>query len=98
MAASTANKVLKFGPHLREIRIHLCQKSEASKGVREFIENHYVPLKKANPTFPILVRECSGIYPKIYARYGLGKESSAPLANLTSQDVMKTLKTLAEKH
>lgn len=37
---------------------------------REFIEKHYVPLKKANPQFPILIRECSGIQPKLYARYG----------------------------
>lgn len=30
----------------------------------------YVPLKKENPNFPILIRECSGIQPKLWARYG----------------------------
>lgn len=30
----------------------------------------YAELKKANPTFPILVRECSGIEAKLVARYG----------------------------
>lgn len=54
---------------LRELRIHLCPTSAASAGVRNFIENGYVPLKKANRQFPILVRECSGIQPKIYARF-----------------------------
>jgi len=27
-------------------------------------------LKKANPGFPILIRECSNVTPKVYARYG----------------------------
>lgn len=37
---------------------------------REFIEKHYVELKQQNPKFPFLVRECSGVEPKVYARYG----------------------------
>lgn len=61
---------LKLGAGLlRELRIHLCQKSTGSLGVRQFIENDYVPLKKANRDFPILIRECSGITPRIFARY-----------------------------
>ena len=47
--------------HLKEIRIHLCQTSSASAGVREYITNNYKVLKSANPEFPILIRECSGI-------------------------------------
>ena len=47
--------------HLKEIRIHLCQTSSASAGVREYITNNYKILKSANPEFPILIRECSGI-------------------------------------
>ena len=27
-------------------------------------------MKKVNPDFPILVRECSGIQPRVYARFG----------------------------
>ncbi|XP_074772331.1 NADH dehydrogenase [ubiquinone] 1 alpha subcomplex subunit 2 isoform X1 [Athene noctua] len=53
---------------LRELRIHLCQRSAGSRGVRDFIEQHYVTLKKANPDFPILIRECSGVQPKLWAR------------------------------
>ncbi len=37
---------------------------------RDFIENSYVGLKQNNPTFPILIRECSGVKPKLWARYG----------------------------
>lgn len=56
---------------LRELRIHLCPTSAASAGVRNFIENDYVPLKKVNRQFPILIRECSGVQPKVYARFGI---------------------------
>lgn len=37
---------------------------------RNFIEQHYVTLKKANPEFPFLIRECSGVKAKLWARYG----------------------------
>lgn len=37
---------------------------------RDFVEQHYVTLKKANPEFPILIRECSGVKPKLWARFG----------------------------
>ncbi|MFH4983884.1 hypothetical protein AB6A40_010593 [Gnathostoma spinigerum] len=73
------------GGALRELRIHLCQKSSASSGVREFIMHDYVPLKKANSTFPILIRECSGITPRIWARYEHGKETSVSLENASRE-------------
>ncbi|XP_019715082.1 NADH dehydrogenase [ubiquinone] 1 alpha subcomplex subunit 2-like, partial [Hippocampus comes] len=56
--------------NLREIRIHVCQTSAASKGTRDFVEQHYVDLKRANADFPILVRECSGVEARLWARYG----------------------------
>lgn len=37
---------------------------------REFIEGNYVDLKKSNPKLPILIRECSGVRPVMFARYG----------------------------
>ncbi|NXN82671.1 NDUA2 dehydrogenase, partial [Bombycilla garrulus] len=85
-----------LGRGLRELRIHLCQSSAGSRGVREFIENHYVTLKKANPDFPILIRECSGIQPKLWARYEFGKEKSIPLNNLTVDEVGKALEKVVK--
>ena len=38
--------------------------------IRDFLEKYYIGIKKENPKVPILVRECSGIQPKMYARYG----------------------------
>lgn len=37
---------------------------------RDWVEKHYVEMKKANPKFPFLIRECSNINPVVYARYG----------------------------
>ena len=39
---------------------------------RDFVENHYVSLKRANPEFPILIRECSGVQARLWGRYGEG--------------------------
>jgi NADH dehydrogenase (ubiquinone) 1 alpha subcomplex subunit 2 len=63
-----ASQLRLYGSALRELRIHLCQKTAASNGVREFIQKDYVELKKNNNEFPILIRECSGVVPRIWAR------------------------------
>ncbi|XP_066502753.1 NADH dehydrogenase [ubiquinone] 1 alpha subcomplex subunit 2 [Hoplias malabaricus] len=81
--------------NLREIRLHFCQTSPASKGARDFVEQYYVPLKRANPEFPILIRECSGVQPKLWARYGLGRERSVALDGMTAEQVVKELEKVA---
>ncbi|XP_014270983.1 NADH dehydrogenase [ubiquinone] 1 alpha subcomplex subunit 2 [Halyomorpha halys] len=88
-----ANAV-KFVPKLKELRIHLCSRSESSKGVREFIQKSYVGLKKANPKFPILIRECSGVQPKLWARYELGKEVSRDISNKPADQILSEITTL----
>lgn len=37
---------------------------------RDFINTYYLPLKQTNPKCPILVRECEGVQPKLWARFG----------------------------
>ncbi|XP_043559019.1 NADH dehydrogenase [ubiquinone] 1 alpha subcomplex subunit 2 [Chiloscyllium plagiosum] len=101
MAAAAAAVVRgigsKLSQNLRELRIHLCQSSAASKGTREFIEQHYVTLKKANPEFPILIRECTGVQSKAWARYEFGRERNVPLDNLNSEQVAEALESLITK-
>uniref|UniRef100_A0AC35TGE2 NADH dehydrogenase [ubiquinone] 1 alpha subcomplex subunit 2 n=1 Tax=Rhabditophanes sp. KR3021 TaxID=114890 RepID=A0AC35TGE2_9BILA len=82
---------------LRELRVHLCQKGPTSGGVRAFIENDYVSLKKANLDFPILIRECSGVSPKIWARYEKGIEQAVSLENASKEDVLRIIANLAGK-
>ncbi|CAG5101766.1 Similar to NDUFA2: NADH dehydrogenase [ubiquinone] 1 alpha subcomplex subunit 2 (Bos taurus) [Cotesia congregata] len=86
---------VKFGSHLKELRFLLCQTSKSSQGVREFIEKEYVPLKLSNPKFPVLIRECSAIEPRLYARYEFGKEASISLGNLKPEEILQKLKQLA---
>uniref|UniRef100_A0A3Q3XB28 NADH dehydrogenase [ubiquinone] 1 alpha subcomplex subunit 2 n=1 Tax=Mola mola TaxID=94237 RepID=A0A3Q3XB28_MOLML len=85
-----------LGKNLREIRIHLCQKSAASSGARDFVEQHYVNLKKANPDFPILIRECSGVQARVWARHDFGKESSVSVDNMSADQVAAALQTLIQ--
>ncbi|XP_075236196.1 NADH dehydrogenase (ubiquinone) B8 subunit [Lycorma delicatula] len=88
-------RTIRFSSCLKELRIHLCQKSPSSKGVREFIEKSYVPIKKENPKFPILIRECSGIEPIVWARYDYGEEKCVPLSFLEQDCVYDTIKNLS---
>ncbi|XP_008331574.2 NADH dehydrogenase [ubiquinone] 1 alpha subcomplex subunit 2 [Cynoglossus semilaevis] len=81
---------------LREVRVHLCQTSAGSRGARDFVEHHYVPLKKSNPDFPILIRECSGAQARLWARYEFGKECSVSVENMSSDQVAQALRTLVQ--
>lgn len=80
--------------HIKELRIHLCQRSPSSEGARQFIENNYTQVKQNNQGFPILIRECSNIEPKVYARFAYGVERSASLANQPAGEVEKTISSL----
>ena len=90
------SKGFQFAKTVKELRIHLCHTSEASKGVRDFIAKNYVNIKTANQTTPILIRECSGVQPKLWARYERGKESSLPLTNMNESQVMSALEKLSK--
>uniref|UniRef100_A0A5S6QXB4 NADH dehydrogenase [ubiquinone] 1 alpha subcomplex subunit 2 n=1 Tax=Trichuris muris TaxID=70415 RepID=A0A5S6QXB4_TRIMR len=87
--------IANFGPKLKELRMILCQTSEASSGIRAFIREHYVELKGKNPQVPILVRECSGVVPKIYARFEKGREANVNVSNLNSSEILRRLNDLA---
>ncbi|XP_034187461.1 NADH dehydrogenase (ubiquinone) B8 subunit [Osmia lignaria lignaria] len=86
---------IKIGPHLKELRILLCQTSKSSQGVRDFIKAQYVPLKRQNPQLPVLIRECSSIEPFLYARYERGVEQCIALQNLKSEEILKRVQELA---
>lgn len=51
---------------------------------RTFLTRAYPTMKKNNPNTPILLREAQGTLPKIYARYGLGRETSKTLEGRSS--------------
>ncbi|KAI8807090.1 thioredoxin-like protein [Cladochytrium replicatum] len=82
--------------NLRELRIHLCQKSAGSQGTRSFIQNKYLSLKDSNPTFPILVREVSGVEARAFARYPFGVERRVDLEGLPEAEVEQKIRFLVE--
>ncbi|XP_017470899.1 PREDICTED: NADH dehydrogenase [ubiquinone] 1 alpha subcomplex subunit 2 [Rhagoletis zephyria] len=63
---------------------------------REFVEKFYPSLKKNNPDLPILIRECSGIQPRLWARFALGKETSVPLTNQSAPEIQKQLEAVTK--
>ncbi|XP_072935557.1 NADH dehydrogenase [ubiquinone] 1 alpha subcomplex subunit 2 isoform X1 [Epargyreus clarus] len=88
---------IRLGGALKELRIHLCQTSQQSAGVREFIQKNYVKIKKDNPKFPILIRECSGVQPRVWARYDRGYEFSESLCDLSCEQVMNVIGRISTK-
>lgn len=87
----------KLTPTLKEIRIHLCPKAVTSNGTRQFISKYYLGIKENNPDLPILIRECTGVEPKIWFRFEYGKESSAALNNLNADQIAGLLKDKVAK-
>eukprot|EP01132_Coremiostelium_polycephalum_P010817 gene10817-13253_t len=83
--------------NLQEIRIHFCQINKSSEGLRNFVVNNYVDLKRLNPKLPLLIREGHGIEPVIYARYDWGVEERKVLSDLSEQEVEEKLKELVLK-
>lgn len=87
----------KFTPALKEVRIHLCSKTSTSNATREFIDKYYLGIKQNNPTLPILVRECTGIEPKLWFRFEYGKEVSTSLTNLNTEQIAELFEDKVSK-
>mmetsp|Transcript_7517 Transcript_7517/g.13547 ORF Transcript_7517/g.13547 Transcript_7517/m.13547 type:complete len:101 (-) Transcript_7517:168-470(-) len=81
---------------MNELRIHLCQTSETSAGVREFVMANYTELKTKNPHLPILIREKAGIEPALWARYDFGVEKSVKVTGMSAKDVATQLEELVK--
>ncbi|XP_006831160.1 PREDICTED: NADH dehydrogenase [ubiquinone] 1 alpha subcomplex subunit 2-like [Chrysochloris asiatica] len=92
MAAASRGTGVKLA--LREIRIHLCQRSAGSQGVRDFIEKRYVELKKTNPDLPILIRKCSDVQPKLWACYAFGQKKNVSLNNFSADQVTRAVENV----
>ncbi|XP_047340680.1 NADH dehydrogenase [ubiquinone] 1 alpha subcomplex subunit 2 [Impatiens glandulifera] len=80
--------------NLKELRILFSQASPASSSTRAFVENNYKDLKTLNPKLPILIRECSGIEPQLWARYDMGMERGIRLEGMTETQILKALEDL----
>ncbi|KAJ0973481.1 hypothetical protein J5N97_021440 [Dioscorea zingiberensis] len=82
--------------NLKELRFLFCQTSSASSHTREFVQKNYTDLKTLNPKLPILIRECSGVEPQLWARYDMGVERCVRLDGLTETQINEKLEELAK--
>ncbi|KAL3473520.1 thioredoxin-like protein [Aspergillus californicus] len=76
-----------FTKGLKELRFLFCQSSDQSAATRSFLKRAYPTMKKHNPHTPILIREASGTLPRVYARFGFGKEKEEALSGLSDQQI-----------
>ncbi|KAL5191920.1 NADH dehydrogenase [ubiquinone] 1 alpha subcomplex subunit 2 [Glycine soja] len=82
--------------NIKELRFLMCQSSPASSATRAFVERNYKELKTLNPKLPILIRECSGVEPQLWARYDLGVEKGIKLEGLSEAQIFKALEDLVK--
>lgn len=95
---STSVQVLKkLTPALKEVRIHLCPTTSTSNATRQFIDKYYMNIKQNNPDLPILIRECTGIEPRIWFRFEFGRETNAQLTNMNSDQIAELFKDKVAK-
>ncbi|RMD42922.1 hypothetical protein DV735_g2175, partial [Chaetothyriales sp. CBS 134920] len=86
-----------FTSGLREVRFHLCHSSPASEAARSFLKRSYPTMKKHNPEIPILIREATGVAPRVWARYQLGREKSQDLSGLSDKEIEEHVTKLVQE-
>ncbi|ODM21080.1 NADH-ubiquinone oxidoreductase 10.5 kDa subunit [Aspergillus cristatus] len=86
-----------FSTGLKELRFLFCQSSEQSAATRSFLNRAYPTMKKHNPHIPILIREAAGTLPRVYARYGFGREKQEVLLGLSDQQIEEKLTGLVKE-
>jgi hypothetical protein len=58
---------------------------------REFLLANYAEIKKANPGFPVLIRECAGAEAKLVARFDKGVEKTVSIQGDSPAAIEKKL-------
>ncbi|KAF2479662.1 NADH:ubiquinone oxidoreductase 10.5kD subunit [Neohortaea acidophila] len=85
-----------FTKGLKELRFLHCQTSEHSNAIRSFLTRAYPTMKKNNPYIPIMIREASGVEPRVYARYEYGREKMADLKGLDDKAIEEKVTSLVK--
>ncbi len=80
--------------NVKELRFILCQSSPSSIGLRKWLNNNYVDIKKSNPDTLLLIRECHNVEPNILARYEYGVEKKIFCEYATQEEVEEILSKL----
>ncbi|GHJ90107.1 hypothetical protein NliqN6_6509 [Naganishia liquefaciens] len=82
---------------LKELRVHMCQTSNSSQGLRQFVLASYPQLKASNPDLKVLIREARGVEPRVFARFEHGREAQTSLTDLSKEEVEKRVSELISR-
>jgi len=85
------NNLWRLSSRLLELRIQFCQTSPQSAILRNFVVNKYPEIKKLNPRLPILIRESSGVSPRVVARYDFGVEKALNVGDLDENSLHSSI-------
>ncbi|RVX69487.1 hypothetical protein B0A52_06551 [Exophiala mesophila] len=95
-SSSPASEATRYFPKPPSARTPEGNRVTNQKPERSFLKRAYPTMKHHNPSTPILIREATGVEPKIWARYGLGKEKSESLAGLSAKEIEDKVTTLVK--
>jgi len=73
---------------VRELRFVMCQQSQSSNGIRNYVLNNYAGMKSNNPEMPFIVRESKGAQPCVMARYEFGVERRVYVNDASEAEVI----------
>ncbi|CEO97310.1 Ribosomal protein/NADH dehydrogenase domain-containing protein [Plasmodiophora brassicae] len=96
MSSAAKGAAIRFSPLLREIRLHFCQTSASSAGIRSFVVDNYWALRRANPDVSILVRECHGIKPRIVTRFHMTPEQDYNVESFAAGEIADVVKNVTQ--
>ena len=80
--------------NVKELRFVLCQTSQNSIGLRNWINNNFIEIKKNNPDALLLIREAHNAEPNILARYDYGVEKRIFCEYASSEEVEEIVSKL----
>ncbi|WKX91140.1 hypothetical protein Q1695_009741 [Nippostrongylus brasiliensis] len=88
------NGVSRYVPQLHRITFRFCKQSEASVGVRNFIENKVLDLGAKSPSVVIYTQPVRNTNPVIRAEYGNGRVVQLNAKNMSMEDVERDVNLL----
>ncbi|KAK6019555.1 hypothetical protein OSTOST_14805 [Ostertagia ostertagi] len=88
------NGVSRYVPQLHRITFRFCKQSEASVGVRNFIERRILELGARVPSVVVYTQPVRNTVPVIRAEYGNGRIVQLNAKNMSMEDVERDVNLL----
>ncbi|XP_041370660.1 39S ribosomal protein L43, mitochondrial-like [Gigantopelta aegis] len=83
------NGIGRYVCQLQRITVKFCKSSGASRGTRDFIENHLLDFTKTNPGVVVYLKPRRNRSPQLFAEYLNGRTESMNIANFTKDEIFQ---------